>query len=345
MFWKFVTSAVKLRRGRLILAVTAMAVAGALATSMFTVYSDVERKITEQFQAYGPNVIVGPSGGALTVPLDSLPVIRTLGGTAAPFLYSLRQLDGRAVVLAGADAGGSLTQSWHVDGKRGACLAGTSLERKIGETVHLDDFSCIVDGIVATGAAEDSQIIVPFATAARLANLQNAASIIQVRMPSARVPDLQKALPDAEVRLNRADAATESSVVLKVRVALYLLMAVILVIVTLSVSSNFGEIVMERSKEIGILKAIGAREGKIAGLFLAEALLLGAFSTVIGYGLGVVLAGWIDRSIFDAAFALHISAQVLLLTALVTLSVAVLATALAAGRIWRIQPAAILRGE
>ncbi len=347
MFWKFVISAVKMRRRRLLLAATAMAVAGALATAMFTVYSDVEKKISAQFQAYGANVMIGPSGGSQTVPLHSLDEVRRLGGTAAPFLYSLGKMNSRAIVLAGVDLnrGGSLTQFWHIDGKHGNCIAGISLGLKLGETAHLDNFSCTVDGIVSTGGEEDAQIILPFATVARLTGLYDAASLIQVRMPVARIGDLQKALPDTDVRLVRAVAATESNVVLKVRVALFLLMTVILVIVTISVSSNFGEIVMERSKEIGILKAIGAREGKIASLFLAEALLLGAFSTLVGYGIGVVLAGWIDRSIFEAAFAVHVSARILLLAALVTLSVAIAATALAAGRIWRIQPAAILRGE
>ena len=68
MFWRFVVGAVKLRRRRLMLAFSAMAVAGALATSLFTVYSDVENRLTRQFQAYGANVAISPAGGAITVP-------------------------------------------------------------------------------------------------------------------------------------------------------------------------------------------------------------------------------------------------------------------------------------
>jgi putative ABC transport system permease protein len=347
MFWRFVLSALKLRRRRLTLAFSAMAVAGALATALFTVYADVEKKLRQQFQAYGANVVITPADGAVTVPVATVEAVRKLGGTAAPFLYFLTKLRGKPVVVAGVDfaAGENLLQYWHVDGRRGSCMAGASLGLKAGDTVHLENYSCVVSGVVSTGAAEDGQIILPFTTVARLSGLQDSASVIQVRIAPGRVNELERAAPRVDVRLVRAVAETEANVVLKVRIALFLLMAVVLGIITISVSSNFGELVMERSKEIGILKAIGAGDRKIAGLFVAEALILGCLATVTGYASGIVLAGWIDQSVFESAFAIHASPTVLLLSAAVTLCVALAATGFATGRIWRIQPAIILRGE
>jgi putative ABC transport system permease protein len=347
MFWRFVLGAVKLRRRRLFLAFCAMAVAGALATALFTVYSDVETKLSRQFQAYGANIVISGANGAVTVPLRAVEEARKLGGIAAPILYSLNQLDGRPVVLAGVDlaAAGALLQYWHIEGRRGPCLAGISLGLKPGQTIHLKDYSCVLDGTVSTGAAEDSQIVLPFETVARLSGVSDSASLIQVRMPADRINRLARAVPEADVRLVRAVAETESNVVLKVRLALFVLTAIILVIVTISVSSNFGELVIERSKEIGILKAIGAGEIKIAGLFAAESLILAFLATIAGYATGLVLAGWIDQSVFETGFALHANPLVLLLAALVTFLVALSATGIATGRIWRIQPAVILRGE
>jgi putative ABC transport system permease protein len=347
MFWRFVLGAVKLRRRRLFLAFCAMAVAGSLATALFTVYSDIEKKLSQQFQAYGANVVISGAAGAVTVPLRAADEVRKLGGTAAPFLYALNQMNGRAVVLAGVDLApaGKLLQYWHVDGIRGPCLAGVSLGLKPGQTVQLQNFNCILDGVVSTGGAEDAQIILPFATVARLSGLTDQASLVQARMPTEKVDVLAKAVPETDVRLVRAVAETESNVVLKVRLALFVLMAIILVIVTISISSNFGELVLERSKEIGILKAIGAGEIKIASLFAAESMILAAFATIIGYTLGVFLAGWIDQSVFETSFAIHPRPMVLLLASLVTFLVALAATGIATGRIWRIQPAIILRGE
>jgi putative ABC transport system permease protein len=347
MFWRFVINALKLRRRRLTLAFSAMAVAGSLATALFTLDSEVEKKLSQQFQAYGANVVISPAAGALTVPLASANTARKLGGTAAPFLYFLTKLGSKPIVALGVDLteGAKLLEYWHVDGRRGDCLAGASLGLRPGQTAQLDNFSCVITGVVSTGGAEDGQIILPFATVERLSGLQDSASLIQVRIAADRVTELEKAIPRADVRLVRAVAETEANVVVKVRVAMFLLLAVILAIVTISVSSNFGELVMERSKEIGILKAIGAGEKKTAGLFVAEAFILAFFATVTGYAIGVLLAGWIDQSVFEAAFAVHTSPLVLMLSAAVTLLVALAATGFAVGRIWRIQPATILRGE
>jgi putative ABC transport system permease protein len=342
MFWRFVLGAVKLRRRRLFLAFCAMAVAGALATALFTVYSDVEKKLSQQFQSFGPNVEITGAAGAVTLPLSAAVEARKLGGTATPLLYALNQLNGRSVVMTGVD---TTPRYWHIEGRPGPCLAGTSLGFKPGQTIHLQNFTCTLDGTVSTGAAEDNQIILPFATVARLSGIANAASVIQVRMPADKVDALAQALPEADVHLNRAVAGTESTVIVKVRLALFVLLAIILVIVTISVSSNFGELVIERGKEIGILKAIGAAEFKIAGLFAAESLILATLATATGYTLGIFLAGWIDESVFETKFAIHADPLVLLLSALVTFLVALSATGIATGRIWRIQPAIILRGE
>ena len=342
MFWRFVLGAVKLRRRRLFLAFCAMAVAGALATALFTVYSDVERQLTQQFQAYGPNVVISGAAGAVTVPLRATKEARKLGGTATPILYALDRLNGRSVGLTGID---SVPQYWHIEGDRGSCMAGVSLGLKPGQFLQLQKYRCQLSGIVSTGAAEDNQVILPFATVAQLSGIADAASLIQVRIPANKINELAKALPEADVRLVRAVAETESNVVLKVRLALFVLLGVILAIITISVSSNFGELVIERSKEIGILKAIGAGDIKIASLFAAESLILAILATVAGYTLGVFLAGWIDQSVFETGFALHANPLVLLSAALVTFLIALSATGFATGRIWRIQPAIILRGE
>jgi putative ABC transport system permease protein len=121
----------------------------------------------------------------------------------------------------------------------------------------------------------------------------------------------------------------------------------ILAITTLCVSSNFSALVIERSREIGVLKAIGAAERKIAALFLSESLLLGAGSAISGYAAGLAVAWWIGRRIFpeSASAAVGVDFRVFLPVAGVTLAVAVLATLAAASRIWRIKPAVILRGE
>jgi putative ABC transport system permease protein len=361
MFWNFVLRAVQFRKRRLALAFAALAVSAALATALFSVYSDIERKMRVQFRGFGANIVIAPAGGAQTVPLAAVALAEKQGAVAAPFIYTVGRVEGEPVVVAGTDfhRAGPLTNYWRADGARaaqpGECLVGNNVAAhfrlKLGEKLALEGAPCIIRGIVSSGGAEDAQVLVPFETAAQLAGLQDVASLVQVRADGERLPAIQaalaKALPGADVRLLHAVAETEANVVLKIRSTLFLLTALILAITTLCVSSNFSALVLERSKEIGILKAIGAAERKIAALFLSESLILGVASALAGYAVGLVVAWWIGRQIFpeSAAAGVGVNYGVFLPVAGVTLAMATAATLAAAARIWRIRPAVILRGE
>jgi putative ABC transport system permease protein len=365
MFWTFVLRAVQFRKRRLTLAFAALAVSATLATALFSVYSDIERKMRVQFRGFGANIVIAPSGGEETVPLTAVALAERQGAVAAPFIYSVGRVEGEPVVVAGTDfrRAGPLTNYWRVDGSRaagpGECLVGANVAAhfrlKLGQKLELEGVPCTIRGVVSSGGAEDAQVIVPFDIAAHLAGFPEgdkaAASLVQVRADGERLASVQaalaKQLPGADVRLLHAVAETEANVVLKIRSTLFLLTALILAITTLCVSTNFSALVLERSKEIGILKAIGAAEKKIAALFLSESLILGVGSAAAGYGVGLFVAWWIGRQIFpeSAAAGIGVDYGVFLPVTGVTLAMATAATLAAAARIWRIKPAVTLRGE
>jgi len=61
--------------------------------------------------------------------------------------------------------------------------------------------------------------------------------------------------------------------------------------------------VTERTREIGIMKAVGARNRDVMQLFLVEAVLLGALGAAIGVPLGV-LGGWVATQYAEIALVL-----------------------------------------
>ena len=65
---------------------------------------------------------------------------------------------------------------------------------------------------------------------------------------------------------------------------LAVVVAMLLVAIILYIS------VQDRTKEIGVLRALGAGKGNIAGLFLAETFLIGVASGVFGVLLGYILS-------------------------------------------------------
>ncbi|MFO1217010.1 MAG: ABC transporter permease [Burkholderiaceae bacterium] len=75
-------------------------------------------------------------------------------------------------------------------------------------------------------------------------------------------------------------------------------LAIVLVVGNvLMISAIFSTIVNERRKELGLLRAIGARRTTIFGLVLAESSLLTAFGGALGIALGVALMRAFARSI------------------------------------------------
>lgn len=357
MFLTFVLRALEHRKQRLLLALAALSVAATLATVLFAIYGSVERRIRDEFRGYGANIVVTPGTGT-TLPLALAEAAEKLGAEAAPWLITSGSIDKEPVAVAGffPRKSANMTEYWHVQGTRdigpAECLVGELLaiqfSLKPGSPVQLENAPCKVKGIISTGGAEDREVLVPFDIAARLSGLADTASVIALRAPGETIDStslaLAKAFPNADVRTVRAVADTESAVVIRIRAALLLLTLLILGITTLCVTSNFSEAVMERAKEVGIMKALGAAEAKIAALFVSESAALALLAAVIGYGVGVFAAAAIGRSIFGV---FHPEANWLVFAGVVgvMLLVSTLATGIAASRIWAIQPARILRGE
>jgi putative ABC transport system permease protein len=344
------------RRQRVSLALAALTVAAALVTALLTLYSDIEGKLRQQFRGYGANLMVSPAGSRETLPLEALTEVEK-HGLAAPFLYSAQAVNQELLVVAGVDFARleALAGYWQVDGRRrpeaGECLVGARVAERFrlgpGAAVEVAGERRRVAGIVTTGSAEDSQVLLPIEELASTAGLEGQASLIAVRADGARVEQvraaLAAALPEAEVRVVRAMVEAEANVVLKIRGTLFLLTGLILLITVLCVMNNFAAIVYQRRKEIGILKAIGGSEGRIAALFAAEALAVGAAGSVAGLGLGWLLARWLGQEIFRQAVSPR--PEVLPAVVAVTLAAALAATVLPLGQIRRIEPATMLRGE
>lgn len=351
MFLKFTLRSLKYRKQRLLLAFAALAVAAALATVLFNIYGSIERRLHEQFSAYGANIAAVPQTGDF-VPIDIKKAAERQGGIAAPFVVRTTRIANTTVPLVGfiPEATQPITSYWHVDGARaignGECLAGETLAArlnlKIGARV-LAEVPCILRGIISTGGAEDNELLVPLDPAT------TAATFIEIRVPGDRLAAARAALakqfPDVEFREIRAVADTESSVILKIRAALFLLTLLVLVITTLCVTGNFTEMVIERAKEIAILKSLGAAERRIAAFFVSESAALAISATLAGYLAGLFAAAGIARGIFGGVYRIETDWLVFAGVAAVMLAVAAISTAVAIARIWTIEPAVILRGD
>jgi putative ABC transport system permease protein len=126
--------------------------------------------------------------------------------------------------------------------------------------------------------------------------------------------------------------------------------AIGLVVSLFGIANTMAMAVLERTREIGVMKALGARDRDIGRLFLLEAAVLGAASGAVGLGLA-----WLGGRLINAiAHALEVPPDVSLFHVTWWLAlgavgfatfVAVVAGTLPARRAARLEPVAALRFE
>lgn len=73
------------------------------------------------------------------------------------------------------------------------------------------------------------------------------------------------------------------------RISMFVMLAFIVVVASFNIVTTLTLMVLEKKKEISILKAMGARQGQVAAIFFAEGLLIGGVGVGGGIGLGLIL--------------------------------------------------------
>jgi hypothetical protein len=69
LFWRLWLRSLTVKRPQAALAVASVMVGAAVASMLLNLYGDVRRKMSQEFRAYGPNVVVGPA--ASSVPAEA----------------------------------------------------------------------------------------------------------------------------------------------------------------------------------------------------------------------------------------------------------------------------------
>jgi len=229
-----------------------------------------------------------------------------------------------------------------------------------------------VVGLLSTGGAEDRQAFASLALVQPLAGLPDQVRTVQVsaltkpedefsrRDPktmtreeydrwycspyiSSITHQITEALPGTAARAVRPVAETQGNVLGKMTFLMGLLAVLALIAASLSISSLASLAVAERRQEIALMKAVGAQEWLVSGLFLAEAAAHGILGGVLGFLAGQGVARVLGRVVFGSDVAVNWLLLPIML--LVALAVTFAGTWLPLRRVARFQPATVLRGE
>lgn len=132
--------------------------------------------------------------------------------------------------------------------------------------------------------------------------------------------------------------------------ALLIFAGVALFVGTFIISNTFSIIVAGRTRELALLRALGAGRGQVMGSVLGEALITGVVSSGVGVGFGVLVANLLKRLL--AAFGgklptspAVVAGSTVAIALVLGVVVTLLSALLPAVRATRIPPVAALRGE
>jgi len=138
------------------------------------------------------------------------------------------------------------------------------------------------------------------------------------------------------------------------KIGMSLILVVIIIVASFNIIGTLTMIVMEKSREIAILKSMGAAERSIMKIFMLSGLIIGAVGTVLGSGIGygavvvIVRSGIISlpKDVYQVShLPLSITGFDILFISLMALGISFLATIYPAWQAARQDPVEVLRYE
>lgn len=232
-----------------------------------------------------------------------------------------------------------------------------------------------IKGILSTGGTEDNQLVMPLSAVQNLLGLEG--KVQSVRVSALTVPEndlsrkaranidaldaeaydrwyctayvssishqLEEAISGAMVRPIWQVAASEGVVIGKIQLLLAVVTFAALIAAAMGIASLMSAGIIERSKEIGLMKALGAYQWQITLLFYCEAVLSALVGGIFGCLAGWGLAKFIGAALFGAPldFAWIVVPCVLVLSILI----AVIGTWFPAHKIAKLYPVEVLYGR
>jgi len=376
LFFQLLIQSLTRRASKVALVLLAVSVGTAAAATLINLTYDVESKMNRELRTYGANLIVIPKGaqGSMTQQqLDGLQRVPDAGQIlgAARYLYATATIHvGSAtevVMLAGVqfEQVRQVSPYWQVHGEWGrdghpsASMIGSQVAKQLslkpGDrfALSLDDErwrrEFVVTGIVTTGEAEDGQVFVNLPVVQHATRLDGKVSLLTLSVlggfeqVETMAHQIEQYVPGVEARPLRKIALSEGRILDKIKWMMLVLTIIILVISALCVMTTMIALVVERQREIGLMKALGARRGEILSLFLSEASVLALIGGLLGYGMGVIGSAVIGKQLFNASVSPRLETVPLILG--IALIICWVAAYAPIKRALTIKPAIVLKGE
>ena len=232
-----------------------------------------------------------------------------------------------------------------------------------------------ITGIYKSGDSDDNAMYIPSSKAQSLAGLPDAVDKIEVKAlttpdndlarkasknpaaltqdewetwyctayPSSIAYQIEEVIPGGVAKQVRQVAALQGDVLQKTQAVMVLMTALSLIAAAIAVANLMASAIGERGAELALLKAIGATDGAVSRLMLAETAVISLIGAVVGALLGSGMAQIVGHVVFGSGITMRPMVFVLVF---VLLAVTVLLASFSSIRsILNLKPAEVLHGR
>jgi putative ABC transport system permease protein len=178
-------------------------------------------------------------------------------------------------------------------------LLADSLNKKAGDTLEIQGTTFQIVGVFHGGSAlEAGALIMPLGQMQRLSSMEGKVTAFHVRLKPAAPGEspedhmhraqaaIEKALPGLRA-VPAVERASNNQLVVLAHAAAWGTSAIALLVAALGIANTMAMSVFERTREIGVLRALGWRRRRVMMLILIEAAGLGLCGGVLGLCVGL----------------------------------------------------------
>jgi len=203
---------------------------------------------------------------------------------------------------------------WMKDSDTYTCVIGNSLshdtfdrEIDLGDKIEINDKKYKVVGVLEPlgNPDDDNSIVIPYEAASEVFDVTDEYNVFMVKIRDGEnvakvAEEIEKELEDSRGDENFSVLTSEqlaesiNSIFSVLTIFLVGVAGISLLVGAVGISNTMHMSILERRKDIGILKALGAENNTILSIFVVEAGFLGLFGGIIGTILGILIAKGIE---------------------------------------------------